>query len=65
MYFDRNISENKDSTKNLRAVRGCSMTMWTRRGTPSNSEIICGRNVGTKVVGGIIFFIEKKAMLKI
>ena len=33
---------------------------WTL-GTPSNSEIICGR----KVVCRIIFFIEKKAMLKI
>ena len=33
--------------------------------TPSNSEIICGQNVSTKVVCGIIFFYEKKAMLKI
>ena len=33
--------------------------------TPPNSEIICGQNVGTKVVCGIIFFFEKKAMLKI
>ena len=33
--------------------------------TPSNSEIICGQNVGTKVVCGIIFFFDKKAMLKI
>ena len=33
--------------------------------TPSNSEIICGQNVGTKVVCGIIFFFEKIAMLKI
>ena len=33
--------------------------------TPSNSEIICGQNVSTKVVCGIIFFFEKKAMLKI
>ena len=33
--------------------------------TPPNSEIICVQNVGTKVVCGIIFFFEKKAMLKI
>ena len=33
--------------------------------TPPKSEIICGQNVGTKVVCGIIFFFEKKAMLKI
>ena len=33
--------------------------------TPSNSEIICGQNVSTKVVCGIIFFFEKKPMLKI
>ena len=33
--------------------------------TPPNSEIICGQNVSTKVVCGIIFFFEKKAMLKI
>ena len=33
--------------------------------TPPNSEIICGRNVSTKVVCGIILFFEKKAMLKI
>jgi hypothetical protein len=32
--------------------------------TPPNSEILCGQNVGTKVVCGIIFFFEKKAMLK-
>ena len=30
-----------------------------------NSEIICGQNVGTKVVCGMIFFLEKKAVLKI
>ena len=36
-----------------------------RRDTPPNSEIICGRNVSTKVVCGIILFFEKKAMLKI
>ena len=29
--------------------------------TPSNSEIICGQNVGTKVVCGIIFFFEKES----
>ena len=33
--------------------------------TPSNSEIICGQNVGTKVICGIFFFFEMKAMLKI
>ena len=33
--------------------------------TPPNSEIICGRNVGTKMVRGMILFFEKKAMLKI
>ena len=33
--------------------------------TPPNSEIICGQNVGTKVVCGMILFFEKKAMLKI
>jgi hypothetical protein len=33
--------------------------------TPPNSEIICGQNVGTKVVCGIIFIFEKKAMPKI
>ena len=33
--------------------------------TPNNSEIICGQNVGTKVVCGIILFFEKKAMPKI
>ena len=33
--------------------------------TPPNSEIICGQNVSTKVACGIIFFLEKKAMLKI
>ena len=33
--------------------------------TPPNSEIICGQNVGTKVVCGIIFFFEKRAILKI
>ena len=35
------------------------------RSTPTNSEIICGRNVSTKVVCGIILFFKKKAMLKI
>ena len=35
------------------------------RGTPPKSEIICGQNVGTKVVCGKIPFFEKKAMLKI
>ena len=33
--------------------------------TPPKSEIIRGRNVGTNVVCGIIFFFEKKATLKI
>ena len=33
--------------------------------TPPNSEIICGQNVGKKVVCGMILFFEKKAMLKI
>ena len=33
--------------------------------TPSNSEIICGQNVGKKVVCGMILFSKKKAMLKI
>ena len=33
--------------------------------TPPNSEIICGQNVGTKVVCVMILFFEKKAMLKI
>ena len=33
--------------------------------TPPNSEIICGQNVSTKVVCGMILFFEKKAMLKI
>ena len=33
--------------------------------TPPNSEIICGRNVNTKVVCGMILFFKKKAMLKI
>ena len=33
--------------------------------TPPNSEIICGQNVGTKVVCGMILFFEKKTMLKI
>jgi hypothetical protein len=29
--------------------------------TPPNSEIICGQNVGTKVVCGIIFFFLKES----
>ena len=33
--------------------------------TPSNSEIICGQNDGTKVVCGMILFSIKKTMLKI
>ena len=33
--------------------------------TPPNSEIICGQNVGTKVVCGMLLFFKKKAMLKI
>ena len=33
--------------------------------TPLNSEIICGQNLGTKVVCGKNFFFEKKGMLKI
>ena len=33
--------------------------------TPPNSDIICGQNVGTKVVCGMIFFFKRKAMLKI
>ena len=33
--------------------------------TPPNSKIICGQNVGTKVVCGMILLLEKKAMLKI
>ena len=42
------------------------LVFWLKRWhTPSNSEIICGQNVGTKVVCGIIFFFEKKDMLKI
>ena len=41
------------------------MLTGTNYGTPPNSEIICGRNVGTKVVCGMILFFEKKAMLKI
>ena len=36
-----------------------------RHCTPPNSEIICGRNVGTKVVRGMILFFEQKAMLNI
>ena len=39
-------------------------TLWGHH-TPPNSEIICGQNVGTKVVCGMILFFEKKAMLKI
>ena len=41
--------------------------VWFSRfcSTPPNSEIICGQNVGTKVVCGMILFFEKKAMLKI
>ena len=31
--------------------------------TPSKSEIICGQNVGTKVVCGMILFFEKKAII--
>ena len=34
------------------------------KATPPNSEIICGQNVGTKVVCGMILFFEKKTMLK-
>ena len=50
------------------------MLKWVLRGhflgikmphTPPNSEIICGQNVGTKVVCGMILYFEKKAMLKI
>jgi hypothetical protein len=37
----------------------------TGKNTPPNSEIICGQNVGTKVVCGMILFFEKKAMVKI
>ena len=33
--------------------------------TPPNSEIICGQNVGKKMVCGMILFFEKKAMVKI
>ncbi len=33
--------------------------------TQPNLEIICGQNVGPKVVCGMIFFFEKKGMLKI
>ena len=40
-------------------------TYVSRMYTPPNSEIICGQNVGTKVVCGMILFFEKKAMLKI
>ena len=40
-------------------------TSMEAQGTPLNSEIICGQNVGTKVVCGMILFFEKKAMLKI
>ena len=39
--------------------------IWNTLNTPPNSEIICGQNVGTKVVCGMILFFEKKAMLKI
>ena len=46
-----------------------SISMWHNTlyspPTPSNSEMICGQNVGTKVVCGMILFFEKKAMLKI
>ena len=40
----------------------CSTTVQL---TPLNSEIICGQNVGAKVVCGVILFFKKKAMLKI
>ena len=40
-------------------------SLSARQITPPNSEIICGRNVSTKVVCGIILFFEKRAMLKI
>ena len=33
--------------------------------TSPNSEIICGQNVGTKVVCGMILFFERKATLSI
>jgi hypothetical protein len=33
--------------------------------TPPNSEIICGQNVGTKVVCGMLLLFLNKAMLKI
>ena len=39
--------------------------LFTKEFTPPNSEIICGQNVGTKVVCGMILFFEKKTMLKI
>ena len=54
------------SFKNGRVTKGnCIRFSIHKWRTPSNSEIICGQNVGTKVVCGIIFFLEKKAMLKI
>ena len=43
----------------------CNTVLVLRRDTPPNSEILCGQNVGTKVVCGMILFFEKKAMLKI
>ena len=39
----------------------CTTYMYVS--TPPNSEIICGQNVGTKVVCGMVLFFEKKAHL--
>ena len=52
-------------------VAACTQPKWPNQVvfivvnlTPPNSEIICGQNVGAKVVCGIIFFFEKKALLQ-
>ena len=37
-----------------------SLTWVSIEYTPPNSEIICGQNVGTKVVCGMILFLKRK-----
>ena len=49
----------------LNVLKGLINEVLASDPTPPNSEIICGQNVGTKVVCGMILFFEKKTMLKI
>ena len=60
-YFCTNIASFKNRLTGSTQQNCCETSLTTT----TNSEIICGQNVGTKVVCGMIPVFKKKAMLKI